>query len=1107
MMSFKFPAVLCLAGLLLVHGAAGAQNLAETPLPSLLTPESRNVLDKLASLSALPKPDWRYHAGDIPHGESPSLDDADWLPATSPLPGEAIWLRATIEVPKTLNGYDLTGTQISFRLLIDANGPVTQIVYFNGRRVAMGTSLEPIELFPDAHPGDKVLVAVKLLHSEDQKRLRGSELTIQFAANRPNPEDFRQEAFSASLLLPALGEGGSDMSQKLQSIIQKVNLDALSASKQEAFDDSLRQAQQGLLTLRPLLQKADIHLTGNAHIDAAWLWPWTETVEVVRQTFGTALQLMDEYPKYTYSQSAAAYDEWIEEKYPSEFNQIKQRVNQGRWEMVGGMWVEPDLNMPDGESQVRQLLVGKRYFQSRFGVDVRIGWNPDSFGYNWQLPQIYKRSGVDYFVTQKMAWNDTNQLPLKLFWWQAPDGSRVLTYFPHDYVNEIEPINMATAFARARQANPGTTEMMHLYGIGDHGGGPTRAMLDAGDRWLSPDKAYAQLNFGDAGSFFSAVEKNLDTAHAPVWNYKTLAAGDTKLPQPPAGLWSLPVWNDELYFEYHRGVMTSQANHKRNMRESEEEMLNAEKWSSLAWLSGTPYPATQLNEAWKKVLFNQFHDLAAGSGISVIYKDAQRDYDMVRFTADAATSQASAAIASYIDTQSGSKGVPILVFNPLAWERTDLVDFTVQMPAATSAIEIVNAAGKVLHAESSLQNPETHTFSVRALVPEVPSLGYEMVFARPASAAKPAAGVQVSADGHTLENEFVRVTVDPKNGCITSLLNKKSNFEAIAAGGCGNQLQAFKDTPKDYDAWNIDAEFDKVFTNLDMVDSVQLTEHDALRAVLRVTRHWQASTFVQDITVYDGLPRVDIVTDIDWHERHKLLKAGFPLAATSSHATYEIPYGSIERPTTRNNSVETAKFEVPALRWADLGDQQNGFSLINESKYGYDAKGNLLRLSLLRSPTWPDPEADQGHQHFSYALYPHSGTWKEALTVRQGYDFNYHLSAMQVLPHSGKLPGSFSFLKTEPDNVVVTAMKKTEDGDGLVVRFYEWAGKQGNITLTLPAGIVSATVANLMEKPEGSPLAVSGGRQVSVPVTPFEIQTVIVRYPPPSVEFLSGISK
>jgi alpha-mannosidase len=1103
MMSSKLAGHFCLSGILLLH-AATAQKVKEAALPSALSGQSEEILDKLASLSALPKPDWRYHAGDLSHGESSSLDDSSWQPAAPMLPADALWLRATIEVPKSLNGYDLTGTQISLRLRISANGPVNQIVYFNGRRVAMGTDLEPIVLFPDARPGDRVLVAVKLLHSEDQKRFRGSQETIEFAANRPNPKDFHDEAVSAGLLLPALGQ--SDQAQALESAVQSVNLTALGAGNQSAFDDSLRQGQQRLLTLRPVLQHADIHLTGNAHIDAAWLWPWTETVEVVRQTFGTALQLMNEYPQYTYTQSAAAYDEWMEQKYPSEFDQIKQRVKDGRWEMVGGMWVEPDLNMPDGESQVRQLLIGKQYFQSRFGVDVRIGWNPDSFGYNWQLPQIYKRSGVDYFVTQKMAWNDTNRLPLKLFWWQAPDGSRVLAYFPHDYVNDIDPINMAQAFAHARQDNPGTTEMMHLYGIGDHGGGPTRAMLDAGDRWLAPDKAYAQLEYGDAGSFFSAVENKLDTAHAPVWNYKTLAAGDTKLLPPAAGEWSLPVWNDELYFEYHRGVMTSQAAHKRNMRESEEQMLNAEKWSSLAWLSGTPYPASELNEAWKKVLFNQFHDLAAGSGIGVIYKDAQKDYDMVRFTADTATHQAASAIASYIDTQSGSKGVPVLVFNPLAWERTDLVDFTVQLPDAASAVEIVNAAGKVLNSESSTQNAETHTFTVRALVPDVPSLGYGLVYARPASGAK-SAQVEVSADGHTLENEFLRVTVDPKTGCITSLINKKSNFDAIAAGGCGDRLQAFVDTPKEYDAWNIDADFEKVFTNLDMVDSVQLVEHDALRAVLRVARHWQASTFVQDITVYNALPRVDVVTDIDWHERHKLLKVGFPLAASSAQATFEIPYGTIERPTTRNNSIEDAKFEVPALRWADLGNEENGFSLINESKYGYDAKGNLLRLSLLRSPTWPDPDADQGHQHFSYALYPHSGTWKQALTVRQGYDFNYHLTAMQVLPHSGRLPGSFSFLKATPENVVVTAMKKTEDGDGLLVRFYEWSGKAADVTLTLPPGIVSASLATLMEKPEGSPLPVSDERKVTVPVTPFEIQTVIVRYPAPQQNFLAGISK
>ena len=1086
---------------------AEAQNLAETKLPTLLSPSSQAVLDKLDALKELPSPTWRYHVGDMPHGEATTLDDSGWPTAAkgATLGAGPLWLRATVEVPKNLNGYDLTGTQISFRIGVNVDR-LPQIVYLDGRRVAMGVDLEPIILFANAQPGEKLQVAVKLTATEDPKKFRGSQLTIQFAAQRPSPEDLRSEAESAAVLLPALGDGGSETAKKLESFVADVNLDALSRGDQAGFDASLSKAHAGMMTLRPELQKANIHLTGNAHIDAAWLWPWTETVEVVRQTFGTALQLMEEYPKYTYTQSAAAYDEWMEQKYPFDFQRMQQRSKEGRWELVGGMWVEPDLNMPDGESQVRQLLVGKRYFQSRFGVDVRIGWNPDSFGYNWQLPQIYKRSGVDYFVTQKMAWNDTNQLPLKLFWWQSPDGSRVLAYFPHDYVNQIEPVNMAQAYAHAVERNPGTTEMMHLYGIGDHGGGPTRAMLDAGDRWLEPDKAFAQLNFGTAATFFSEVENKLDTAHSPVWNYKTLAAGSTSLPPPPAGQWSLPVWNDELYFEFHRGVFTSQATHKRNMRESEEQLLNAEKWSSLAWLSGTPYPADQLNEAWKKVLFNQFHDLAAGSGIGVIYKDAQKDYDMVRFTAQAATTEATDTITGYIDTRSNSKGVGVLVWNPLAWERTGLASFTAQVPEASSAVEIVDSTGKVLPSESSVANAGTHTFNVKALVSRVPSLGYSMVYARPMKAAG-SPGVTISADGHTIENEFVRVTVDPGNGCITSLVNKKTNYNAIASGGCGNRLTAFVDTPKEYDAWNIDADFEKVFTNLDMVDSVQLAEHNALRAVIRVTRHWQASTFTQDITVYAGLPRVDVVTDIDWHERHKLLKAAFPLAASGPQATYEIPYGSIERPTTRNNSVEDAKFEVPALRWADLGDQQNGFSLINESKYGYDAKGNVLRLSLLRSPTSPDPEADQGHQHFVYALYPHAGTWQQALTVRQGYDFNYRLSAVQVDQHPGSLPASYSFVKTDSQNVIVTAMKKTEDGDGLLVRFYEWAGKGGNVTLTLPPGIVSATLANLMEKPEGEALPVSGGRQVTAPVTPFQIQTVIVHYPAPSQHFLAGLEK
>ena len=450
------------------------------------------------------------------------------------------------------------------------------------------------------------------------------------------------------------------------------------------------------MELRPELQKANIHLSGRSHIDAAWLWPWTETVEVVRQTFATALQLMGEYPNYTYSQSAAQYYEWIQQKYPVEFQRIQQAVKEGRWEIVGGMWVEPDFNMPDGESQVRQILVAKRYFEKNFGVDVRIGWNPDSFGFDWQLPQIYKRSGIDYFMTTKLNGNDTNKLPLKLFWWQSPDGSRVLTIFPNGLGGTIEPVGMASEFAQTAKLNPGTSEILHIYGIGDHGGGPTRAMLDTGDSWLEPNKAYASANFGVAQSYLSTVESKLDTAHSPVWNYKTLAAKNTTIPTPPPGEIGIPTWNDELYFEYHRGTYTTQADQKNNMRTSEEEMLNAEKWSSLAWLSGTPYPGDELTEAWKKVLFNQFHDLAAGSGIGPIYKDAEKDYQLVKFASGAASNTALRAIASYVDTAGTAGETPIAVFNPVAWTRTDLAEFDVQLPAAASNIEIVNKSGQGL---------------------------------------------------------------------------------------------------------------------------------------------------------------------------------------------------------------------------------------------------------------------------------------------------------------------------------------------------------------------------------------------------------------------------
>jgi alpha-mannosidase len=1063
-----------------------------------LPSDTHAVIDRLSSLRELPDAAWKLHSGDLAHGEALNLDESEWKPIAigSLAPKDAVWFRQTYQVPATLNGYDLTGARIWFQFHATANGPMPQILYFNGRRVAMGDDLEPVVLIDQAKPGDTVTVAVKLLHTVDDKTFNGATLKIDFAESRPNPEDLREEFLSAALLVPALAPNDAGKQGTLNEAIRAVDIAALDAHDQVKFDASLRAAHTKLEALKPLLQQVTFHLTGNSHIDAAWLWPWTESVDVVKRTYGTALQLMYEYPDYTFTQSAAAYNEWLAQKYPDINAGITQRIKEGRWEIVGGMWVEPDLNMPDGESLVRQILVGKRWYKQAYGVDVRIGWNPDSFGYTWQLPQIYKKSGIDYFVTQKMAWNDTNQMPFKFFWWESPDGSKVLSYFPHDYANDnLNLVRLSRDYVIAQKQATGLPGIMDLYGVGDHGGGPTRAILDEGFHWAAAGHVTPKIEFGTAQSYFTALEKQI-APESPEWDYRSIAKGYTA---PPAveGKVSIPTWKSELYFEYHRGVMTTQANHKRNMRESEEEVINAEKWASLAWLDGREYPGKELTEDWKKVLFNQFHDLAAGSGIGVIYKDAQKDYDVVRWSTNEIDANALETVAERINTSSG--GIPVLVYNPLGWERSGDVTVRVQFPKAspenvvvtdTEARKIVFESGEpLLHDVNGLAQITLH-------VDNVPALGYKLLSATQEKTANSFTSSGTKFEGQsgklTLENNALRVSVDSATGCITSIYDLRASFETLASGACGNELQAFKDTPKDYDAWNIDpGTLDQPPALLHETIAVN-QDWNSGDPVIRVRRRWQQSDFVQTISLKGDI--VDIDNEIDWHESHVLLKAAFPLAASGPFATYEIPYGTIERPTTRNNSWEKAQFEVEAIRWADLGDGKHGLSVLNQTKYGYDAVGNTLRLTLLRSPKWPDPDADMGHHHFHYALYPHAGTWKDALTVRHGYEYNYPLTAVVTTAHAGSLPASHSFASVAPENVVLTAMKKAEDAKGLIFRVYEWAGKETTAEFHVPPGATGATVTNLMETPEGAPLTVVGD-VVKAPIHPYEILTIRVDYP------------
>ena len=1069
---------------------------ASSQTPAALDPY-KATLDRLEMLTRQGETEWRFHA-DVPHPEDPGLNDSDWGTLTvknisgpgGGHPNEEHWtgtrvFRRWIQIPEKINGYATQGSRVSIDLRFGSPKGLIITVFSNGAILYRGSDddILPVLLTENAQLGQKFLIATRVVGGEEaQSEFFHSELTIQPPQSRPDPAFLRMELLSARPIIAAYEEGKSERQQQLDVAFKAIDFAPLDKGDQPGFDASLKQAQAKLEALKPWMQQFNIRIVGNSHIDMAWLWPWTETVEVVRNTFQSVLDLMREYPDFKFTMSSARTYEWMQEKYPDLFQQIEKRVKEGRWEIIGGMWVEPDLNMPDGESLVRQILVGKRYFEQNFGVDVKIGWNPDSFGYNYQLPQIYKKSGMDYFVTQKLLWaHEFTTFPYKLFWWQAPDGSKLLTYFPHDYAGGIDAEPLATDLSIWMPSIYGKTipdkpEMMHLYGVGDHGGGPTRIMLDHADQLRAPDAVYPKLEFSFARDFFSDLEKKLPSMQ-------------------------VPTWDGELYFAYHRGVFTTQAETKRRIRRAEENLLNAEKFASLALLFGRPYPHDGMELTWKNLLFDHFHDIMPGSGIAVNYLDAMRNLENVDRAANDVTMGSLREIAAHVNTQ--GEGVPVLIFNSLSWPRTEVVDMEAQLPAPARQIEVVDSKGKPAESQMLYLDPETHRAHL-LLLSNTPALGYQTYFVRAASAA-PVVHSMLKASAGRLENEFIRVSIDPQTGCMTSLFDKRSGTEALApaqtdSGGsktsvCGNLLQTFVDKPKQWDAWNIDADFEKQHWDLDRADEVKLMESGPLRAVIQVKNHFQNSTFVRDIIVYAGVPRVDVKMMVEWHEKHILLKMAFPLSAHSDKATFEIPFGSVERPTTRNTPAELAQFEVPAQRWADISDLKHGFSLLNDCKYGYDAKGNVLRLSLLRSPEWPDPHADEGHHEFTYSLYPHGGGWKDALTIRRGYELNYKLLPLPFGKHQGSLAPEHSFMQVQPDNVIVTALKRAEDENSLVLRFYEWAGKEGKVTIQLPPGAQSAEETDLMEKRMGS-LSVHSGA-VSVHTEAYEIKTIKVQFASP----------
>jgi alpha-mannosidase len=757
---------------------------------------------------------------------------------------------------------------------------------------------------------------------------------------------------------------------------------------------------------RPSLAHHAITAVGHAHIDTAWLWPLRETRRKCARTFSTALALMDEYPDYRFACSQPAQYAWMKESYPDIFQGIRERTAAGQWEPVGSMWVEADCNLPSGEALARQFLHGKRFFMQEFGVDTRELWLPDVFGYPASLPQLIAESGGEFFLTQKLSWNDTNKPAHHTFMWEGIDGTSIFTHFPpaDTYNGDFSAGEIVKSAADFKDQDR-SSHSLYLYGWGDGGGGPEPDMLESAHRLRSVEGA-PRVELGRASEFFGRAKQE---AH------------------------NLTTWVGELYFELHRGTYTSQARTKKLNRRAEGALREAEIWSVAA---PADYPADALDGAWKRLLINQFHDILPGSSIDWVYEDAERELEAVVEVAGGLITSAQARLA-------GTGDSPV-VFNVNSHARREVVDL-----------------------------------GDRPVLVAVPACGWASIDESAATELEP-----VSVSGRVMENGLLRVTWD-EDGVLVSVWDKEAGREVLAPGARGNVLQLHDDNPKNWDAWDVDAGYRLRSVDITRLTKAQVEVQGPLRAAVRFTREFGSSRLEQRMVLDAGSRVLRFETEVDWQETHKFLKAAFDVAVLSPRATYEIQFGHVERTTHTNTSWDQARFEVCAHRWADLGEAGYGVALLNDCKYGYDIRGSVMRLSLLRAPTHPDPAADRGKHRFTYALMPHPGDFREAGVIAAAEDLNHPLRVVRGGLASGDRR---SLIEVDRPQVVVEAVKRAEDSEAVVVRLYEsWGGRCKAILRTsLPAS--RAYLCDLLER-ERDEVPVRNG-QIELEVGPFKILTL-----------------
>ncbi|MFB0844234.1 alpha-mannosidase [Paenibacillus oleatilyticus] len=846
-----------------------------------------------------------------------------------------------------------------------------------------------------------------------------------------------------------------------------------------AVEQALALLKQRLEEL-PRGARPQVTAVGHCHIDVAWLWRLKHTREKSARSWSTVLQLMDRYPEYIFFQSQPQLYAYLKEDYPAIYEKLKQRVAENRWEASGAMWLESDCNIPSGESLVRQLLYGKRFFREEFGVDNRILWLPDVFGYSWALPQILKKAGIDYFMTTKISWSQYNRFPHDTFHWRGIDGTELLTHFittPNNdgswyytYNGNVTASSVQGLWDNYRQKEL-NDQLLLAYGWGDGGGGPTRDMLEAVRRFEDMP-AMPQVRQGRVEEFFEAL--------------------DDRVSDHPR----LPLWDGELYLEYHRGTYTSQAYNKRMNRRMEALLHQAEFVNSLAMLLNGEhaYPVETLRKSWIITLRNQFHDIIPGSSIGEVYEDSREEYAEAEQLAVAALEQGTRAIAGDRgqDGAVANEVVGYRVINPLGWERSALVEIPlVALPASAGQLAWSLPSGEALESQL-VRGADGQPVSMLVHTPNVPALGYTTIVGKSTNST-PAASSDVGSIGdRLLETPFYRIELNG-SGQIVSLYDKQNAREVLKPGEAANVLQVFEDKPMAHDAWDIDIYYQEKSWNVEELTEAVVEEQGPLRAVLKLVWRYHRSVIEQKMTLYRDHPRIDFCTRVDWREKQHLLKAAFPVDVRSTKATYEIQFGNVERPTHWNTSWDWARFESVAQRWVDLSEGGYGVSLLNDCKYGHDIRNHVLRLSLIKSAVSPDPEADQGLHEFTYSLYPHKNGWLEADTHRQACELNMPLLTVQLAgtTHTDGLPEQLGLFCVDGSHVMIDTVKKAEDDETFIVRLYEYGGIRGDVRFGVDARIgelVSVEETNLMEE---HPQAVEHGmHEVRLFMKPYEIKTL-----------------